>query len=140
MRLFKSLHEDDTIFTVNAVVEICSMLHDVYGLICKRARINFISLSPIFDFLEAHMLDGSTRYLCKINGHETDYIDASSISNLTGDDLTSSISKTLLEACKDCDVAVLISEHGSLHDKQVFLRKGTTLEQLFLEQELGDIS
>ena len=99
-----------------------------------------MSLSPIFDFLEAHLLDGSIRYLCKTDGVETNYIDASSISNLMHDELKSAISKILLEACKDCDVAVLMSEHGSLRDKRVFLRKGTTLEQLFLERELGDIS
>jgi len=113
---------------------------ELYSLICQRARCNFISLSPIFDFLEARLLDGSTRYLCKTDGVETNYIDASSISSLSGDDLKSSISKTLLEACKHYDVAVLVSEHGSLHDKRVFLRKGTTLEQLLLERELGDIS
>ena len=111
-----------------------------YDLICQRAGCSFISLSPIFDFLEGHLLDGSTRYLCKTDGVDTNYIDASSISSLSGDGLKSSISKTLLEACRHCDVAVLVSEHGNLRDKRVFLRKGTTLEQLFLERELGDIS
>jgi hypothetical protein len=112
---------------------------ETYNLICKRARCNFISLSPVFNFLEGHLLDGSTRYLCKTGGVETNYIDASSISDLMHDELKSAILKILLEACKDCEVAVLMSEHGSLRDKQVFLRKGTTLEQLLLERDLGDI-